>query len=188
MKTLVTIGAVVSAAFLIGLLIFVTRVPGPPGAWPEPADAIVVLTGGQNRLSRGMDLLSQRKGRRLLISGVHRDTTRDDLRRQLDDPGNRFTCCVDLDHAALSTRGNAQETAAWAQANGFRSLIVVTAHYHMPRSLLEFRRAMPEITLVADPVFPDGVEVRSWWSDLRAGRIVLGEYLKYLASLAYLSV
>ncbi len=199
MRGLLKVGGALALVWTLGLLVFIAQIPrtvdGParpaPAAVDVPfpkADAIVVLTGGQNRLQAGVDLLSQRQGARLLITGVHVDTSREVLRRQVGDAAGRFDCCVDLDHKALSTWGNAQETALWAERNGYRSLIVVTAHYHMPRSLLEFRRAMPDMDLIPHPVFPGGVEMESWWNHAATGRLVIAEYTKFLAALVGLSV
>ena len=69
-----------------------------------------------------------------------------------------------LGHEAINTLGNAHETAQWIRSQGFRSLRLVTAWYHMPRSLLEFDRAMPEIDIVAHPVFPEQVKQERWWT------------------------
>src|SRR5262249_31390039 len=62
----------------------VHALPDPP---PDPvphADGIVTLTGGGERIVAAMTLLRDNKGARLLISGVHPDTTRDDLKKLID--------------------------------------------------------------------------------------------------------
>ncbi len=180
--------AALAALWLLGLLVFLTAIPRERMALSGRADAAVVLTGGMDRLGAGMALLTADKAGRLLISGVHPDTTRQDLLQRLDDPKNRFDCCVDLDRRALDTEGNATETARWVSENGFTSLIVVTSHYHMPRSMREFRDAMPDVELIPYPVFPDGVDVNRWWIHAGTGRLVIGEYTKFLASLLKLPV
>src|SRR5690606_15928842 len=101
------------------------------------ADAIIVLTGGQSRLDAGIDLLKSGKGRRLLISGVNPAANRDDLRAATGGDRRLFSCCVDIDHAALDTIGNAEESAKWVEDHRYGSIILVTNNYHMPRSLLE---------------------------------------------------
>jgi uncharacterized SAM-binding protein YcdF (DUF218 family) len=88
-----------------------------------------------------------------------------------------------LGHAADNTRGNAEETAAWIRAEGFTSLRLVTATYHMRRSLLEFRRQMPGIDILAHPVFPRGFQADGWWHNRRSLRLVASEYVKYLIAL-----
>ena len=112
-----------------------------------PADGIVVLTGGQDRIPEAVELLSAARGKRLLISGVNAAVSAETLARQLPRAAALFQCCVDLDHRALNTAGNAEEAANWASRNSHRSLIVVTSGYHMPRAMIEFRRALPAADL-----------------------------------------
>ncbi len=188
LKGFLSVFAVLVSAWTLGLIAFVFAVPRAPVTIAEPADAVVVLTGGGARLSAGYDLLVQGKADRLLISGVYADTSRETLKRKLGADPDRFDCCVDLDRAALDTRGNAVETARWTKIHGFDTLIVVTANYHMPRSLLEFRRAMPEVTLIPYPVFPGGFDAEAWWMGVNSLRLATGEYVKYLASLTALPV
>lgn len=169
----------VASAWLGGFLSFVHSLPEPPREPVAAADAIVALTGGRDRIVVAMQLLSAHKGQRLLISGVHGQTSRADLKRLVDDPDGRFDCCVDLDRAAHNTVGNAIETARWARARGYRSLIVVTAQYHMPRSLVELSRALPECTLTPYAVVPAGAD--AWWRPGTA-RLLAAEYTKFLVS------
>ncbi|HVV65146.1 MAG TPA: YdcF family protein [Rhizomicrobium sp.] len=174
------------ALYLAGFVIFVTNLPKPVSDAP-PAEGIVALTGGDERLAAAVQLLESNRGRRLLITGVHRSTTKDQLKR-LAHGGARFDCCADLGYEAENTRGNAQEAARWARAHRFKSLIVVTARYHMPRSLTEFEAAMPGVALKPYPVEPQDIDLNGWWRDLRALRVLQGEYLKYLASAAWNAV
>jgi uncharacterized SAM-binding protein YcdF (DUF218 family) len=97
------------------------------------------------RLEAATKLLEDGKGQRLLISGVNREATRADVLGVTKAGKPIYDCCVDLGFAAADTIGNARETAEWAKAKGYKSLIVVTADYHMPRSMLELRAAMPEV-------------------------------------------
>ncbi len=149
----------------------------------DTADAIVVLTGGDERIAEAVDLLVQNQGARLLISGVHPDTPSEDIRKLVNADAQLFTCCVDLDRRALDTIGNAKETASWAQEHDYESLIVVTADYHMPRSLLEFKRFMPQMDIRPYPIRSPGFEADKWWHSARTLRFLAAEYNKYLASL-----
>ncbi len=167
--------------YLLGFLVFALTLPSGSVA-PRRADGIVALTGGNARLDAAEELLEKGSGRRLLISGVHPGTTKADIRR-LTQAGPKFDCCADLGFAAADTRGNALETAAWAHRHHYRSLIVVTASYHMPRSLNEFSAAMPDVRLIPYPVEPTGIDLAQWWRDPNALRILQSEYAKYLASL-----
>lgn len=178
---LASAGALLLALWLGGFLAFVDSLPKPPTKPPPQADGIVALTGGKDRLMAAMALLTAHKGRRLLISGVHQATPREDLKHLLDDPNDQFDCCVDVDRIARNTVGNADETARWAHEHGFRSLIVVTAQYHMPRSLLELGRALPNCTLTPYPVVPSDLDAMPWWHPGIA-RILAAEYTKYILS------
>ena len=150
---------------------------------PKHADGIVVLTGGEDRLPAAVKLLQEHKGDRLLISGVHQETTRKELLERVGADTSLFTCCVDLGRSAGNTIGNAGETAAWAAENKYDSIIVVTASYHMPRTLLELEAASPEVHFVAYPVFPEKVKLDHWWSDPQTTGVLIAEYGKYLAAL-----
>jgi uncharacterized SAM-binding protein YcdF (DUF218 family) len=177
------IGAVaLLLAYGIGFSLFLSHLPAPYEG-PAQADAIVALTGQGSRLGPAVSLLEKGNGQRLLITGVNRLTSKRDLKSVLHG-GNAFDCCVDLGFAALDTRGNAQETARWVRAHGYGSLIVVTADYHMPRSLIEFAAQMPGVKLVPYPVAADAPKQLSWDAVKRLN----GEYVKYVASLLRLSV
>ena len=55
----------------------------------------------------------------------------------------------------------------------------------MPRSLLEFSRAMPGIAIVPNPVFPEIVRDERWWRQAGGPEPrSIGEYVKYLVALA----
>jgi uncharacterized SAM-binding protein YcdF (DUF218 family) len=103
-------------------------------------------------------------------------------------PGRLYDCCVDLGFSAVDTIGNARETAAWARANKFRRLIVVTADYHMPRAILELKGALPEGQLQAYPVATDEIDARRWWRSGWGARRMVVEYCKYLVILTRESV
>lgn len=169
---------------LAGLLWFAATLPSAVPHATQRSDAIVVLTGGSGRLSQGLDLLAQGAAPKLFVSGVYRGVEVDELltlsRR---DPQN-LQCCIALGYEADDTRGNAAETAAWMRAEGFSSLRLVTAVYHMPRSLLEFRRAMPEVAILPNPVFPPGFQQRAWWRSASAITLLANEFAKYLLAQA----
>lgn len=184
MKLLKVIAGVL-ALYVAGFLLFVATLPERPRTTPK-ADAIVALTGGGARLDTAVALFEHGTGKRLLISGVNKTSTKEDLRR-LSEGGRRFACCADIGYDAEDTYGNAVETADWTARHHYKSLIVVTASYHMPRSLRLFHSLMPGVRLVSYPVEPNGVDMSSWW---RPGTLHLlhNEYLKYVASFVMTAV
>jgi len=146
------------------------------------ADGIVVLTGGSSRVSDAVELLANGYGRRLLISGVHPTNGVADISRSVPDSQGLLDCCADLDRSAVNTRSNAIETRRWAHERGFRSLIVVTSNYHMPRAIAEMSHAMPDINLIPFAVVSEKWRDQPWWTDGAAMRLLVSEYIKYLAA------
>jgi uncharacterized SAM-binding protein YcdF (DUF218 family) len=161
----------------LGFVFSLDRVERDP---PGRADGIVALTGGAQRIGDAIELLARGYAGRLLITGVNERTRREEIARL--SPGQRrlVECCVDLDYRARNTVGNAEETRRWARENGFRSLIVVTSNYHMPRSMAELEAALPEVRKVPHPVVTPAVDPAGWWASLSATRLLAGEYAKYV--------
>ena len=168
----------------LGLVAFTGRVDlSTPAPEPPEADGVVALTGASNlRLEAATRLLEEGKGKRLLISGVNREATRADVQSVTRAVKPIYDCCVDLGFTAANTVGNALETAEWARSKGYDSLIVVTADYHMPRSMLELSAAMPGVKLHPYPVRTD-LNAHRWWKTSISARRMIVEYCKYLAIL-----
>ncbi|HVZ02612.1 MAG TPA: YdcF family protein [Dongiaceae bacterium] len=179
-------------AWAIGLLAFIAAIPQPDrtAEADRPTDAIIVLTGGGDRLAEGFRLLDRGLARRLLISGVAQGVTLEQLIDRLGDQrdsvpaASELACCVTLGYAAESTVGNAEESADWLRSNGAKSVRLVTANYHMLRSQLEFRRALPDITVIANPVFPPEVRDPTWFLKPHTLLLLMNEYHKYLIAFA----
>lgn len=142
----------------------------------DKTDAIVVLTGGQNRLDVAIKLLEDNYAGRLYISGVDEKVTQSELFSLLNSRADLEECCIESGNQATDTVGNAIETMQWINKNNFESLRVVTSLEHMPRAMVEFRRFMPNITMIEHPV--------GSWRPENINYIYLSqEYSKYLISL-----
>src|ERR1700737_1217159 len=174
--------AIVFVGAAIGFVGFLSQWRGAETKPPSHADGIVVLTGGSSRVSDAMELLAGGYGKRLLISGVHPTNAASDISRSLPDSQGLLGCCVDLDRSAVNTRSNAVETRRWAHERGFKSLIVVTSNYHMPRAIVELSHEMPEIELIPFAVIGDKWRDEPWWTSGTTLRLLLSEYAKYLAA------
>ena len=146
-----------------------------------------LLTGTDSRILAGARLLRDGRAKRLLISGVNRQTTRGEILKLTGLSGTPFEHAVDLGYEALDTIGNADEARAWADDHGYTSLIIVTSSYHMPRSMTELRLVMPKADLVAYPVLPKGARPDAWWLHARTTRVLISEYLKYIPAAARLT-
>lgn len=170
----------VAALWLGGLFWFVAQVPRDAPPPEDRTDAIVVLTGGSERLETGIRLLAGGYAGKLFVSGVARGVDVSALlrvaRRHPDDLG----CCIVVGYAADNTAGNARETAEWMRREGYSSLRLVTASYHMPRSMVEFRRAMPEAEIIAHAVFPPQFKRENWWLWPGSAGLLASEFNKYL--------
>jgi uncharacterized SAM-binding protein YcdF (DUF218 family) len=183
------------AAFLVlaviwfcGLLAFAARVQqSTPAPVPQRADGVVVLTGANStvRIAAAVSLLEDGLGDRVLVSGVNRNASREDIRKVSRAARRLYDCCVDLGFTAADTVGNARETAEWARSMRYRSLTIVTSDYHMPRAMLELRAVLrtPQVTLQTYPVATPALTSRRWWRTPGAVRLMVVEYCKYLAIL-----
>jgi uncharacterized SAM-binding protein YcdF (DUF218 family) len=182
-KAFATILTACAVAWGIGLVWFILAAerPVPP---PPAADGVVAFTGGAERVEAALRLLAEDKAANLLISGTGTGVDLSVLAHRAGLDPAPLASRVTLGRSATSTRGNAQETAAWAEAHHIRTLIVVTAFYHMPRAVTELRRTLPGVQLYAYPVLsPEGL-VPDRLSTLR---LLVEEYGKYLLAAMGLS-
>src|SRR5919201_2356907 len=175
---LVVVSAVL-ALLAAGFIWFLWRVPAEEVTVTGESDAIVELTGGASRIADAIELLASGRGKRLLISGANRATNSNEISRLNPEFERWVRCCVDFDRS-LNTLGNAVETKRWAESRGFRSLIVVTSNYHMPRALAEISHQLPGVALVPFPVVTDRQRADPWWTGGTTARLMLSEYVKYI--------
>jgi uncharacterized SAM-binding protein YcdF (DUF218 family) len=167
----------------VGFVWFVLQISSDEVTLDTKADGIVALTGAAARIPDAIELLATERGKRLLITGVHRATSSREIARITPLYSKYFTCCIDLDRSALNTFGNALEARRWAREHNFNSLIVVTSNWHMPRAMAELAHQLPDVTLIPFPVISEKVKTEPWWSNTDTARLLLGEYLKYLFAL-----
>jgi uncharacterized SAM-binding protein YcdF (DUF218 family) len=167
-----------------GFLWFTLHIANEELPLDRAADGIVALTGGASRITDAVELLASGRGRRLLISGVDPNTNATELIRLAPDYERWFSCCIDLGYTAVNTVGNAAETRRWARERGFRSLVVVTSGYHMPRAMLEIGHRLPDVTLIPFPVVSGQNRAEPWWSSTGSAKILIFEYLKLIVAAA----
>jgi uncharacterized SAM-binding protein YcdF (DUF218 family) len=165
--------------WVFGLFQFVGTIPIRVVDDTTRTDAIVVLTGGSLRLAKGVDLLAQGLSKNLFISGVYRGTDVRELLKILKREPQQIENQISIG-IAVDTKGNAVETKAWMTSKSVKSLRLVTADYHMPRSLFEFETVLPKKSIIAHPVFPDKVKRKRWWAWPGTASLLISEYNKFL--------
>ncbi len=165
MRVLTRIIAIFALAYLLGFAAFMLALPQPL----DPAvrtDAIVVPTGGPGRITRGLEILTAKSARRMLITGTAPDVRPHELAIANNAPPWLFACCVDLGHEAVDTRSNAEETAEWVRRHKYRSVRLVTADWHVPRARLELTHVLGnDVEVIGDAVRtnpPFGMLVREY--------------------------
>ncbi len=171
---------------LIGFIVFVTGLERDQRDPERTADGITVLTGGRSRIDEAMRLLAHGKAKRVLITGVNRATTKEELKDLASQGDQLFDRNIDIDREARNTIDNASETSEWVAQHRYSSVIVVTSNYHMPRALAELGRAMPGVTLLPYSVVDPNVRLERWWTYPGTTKLLLSEYLKYLPALGRL--
>ncbi len=183
LRAAVGLGAFVVVSWIGGFIWFVQNIPREAPGNPVQTDAVVVLTGGSGRLLAGIELLAEGYAKKLFVSGVYRGVDVDALLRLSQREPRNLECCIQLGYQAGNTHGNAEETERWMVEQGYKSLRLVTANYHMRRSLLEFRRKMPWAVVRPHPIRSAQVELESWWRSPGTARLLMSEYTKYLIAM-----
>ena len=173
----ILLAALASVAWFIMLQHYLARIPKESSRNLRKSDVIIVLTGSTGRISRGIELFNRGKADRLFISGMSRDA---DISSDLAEiPKQKRQCCVSLGYAAPDTRGNAQESAQFIKTHQLNSVILVTADFHMPRSLLEFQQSMPNSVIIPEPVINSTYVNGQWWRHRKSLFLILREFHKY---------
>jgi uncharacterized SAM-binding protein YcdF (DUF218 family) len=186
-KIAVSVVSLGAAGWAAGLLWFASTIPRTVPDAATRTDAIVALTGGADRIETGIQLLSQGLADRLFISGAGEQVRTSDLLGRSTPISPELAASITIGKAAVDTPGNAIETAAWVRGQNMRSIRLVTAAYHMPRSLLEFHEAMPEVEIVPHAVFPAHVK-EDWWRWPGTASLIAREYTKFLLTWARQSI
>jgi len=177
---------IVFGGIVLSLFDFIEKIPTSKTLNNTVTDAIVVLTGGSRRLEEGLHLLFKKRAKKLFVSGVYRGV---DVRRLLVHSRvnpEELVCCIKLGYTAESTQGNAAETSTWLKSEGYKSIRLVTANYHMPRSIKEFYHKMPDIVIIPHAVFPKRFKRYDWWRWPGTASLILTEYFKFLISSVHL--
>jgi uncharacterized SAM-binding protein YcdF (DUF218 family) len=183
--------ATLTVAFLAmlwgaGLWLFVRAIPPAIETPAGHYDAIIALTGGKDRIPRALALLQAGKAEVLFISGVPDGFRFQDLASVGDVPGKSAMAAlrprIFYGEHARDTIGNAEETMAWLKGKPYRTLLIVTANYHIPRTRLLFSHYLPGYALDYASVDPPQFNRLKWLSHANSSRLIFSEYHKLVAT------
>lgn len=164
--------------WLMGFVLFCNYIQHYEDNGSQKTDAIIVLTGGRNRIAEGVRLLNENMAEKLFISGVSQDVTIDDIEKkahmQANDPSK-----IELGYKATNTIENASEIADWISRNDIKSVRWVTSNYHIPRSLEELKPYNLSINIAINPVYSDFIKTE-WWKSWGTFKFLALEYHKFL--------
>lgn len=169
---------------LVGFFVFLNIISKVAAPDYRQSQAIIVLTGGSERIPAGLELLRFGYAPELFISGVLPGNNVDML---LQDSGlseqetEWIMPHVNMGFAANSTRTNALEVAQWLSKRNYTTIRLVTSNYHMPRSILELKSRMPNLTIIPHPVAPPAVKITDWWQYWGTTKLLVVEYVKFAA-------
>lgn len=150
----------------------------------QKTDALVVLTGGDGRIEEGFRLWKDGLSANIFISGVHPDVSRDTILSKWTHSDTLPKCCLEIDNKATTTMENAIETEKWVQAQGVRSIRLITADFHMNRALIELKQTIPNVKILPHPVSSSEAQIeRSWF-----WYMIFIEYNKILYRLVQLAI
>ncbi len=168
--SLVVLWAAGLAAFMVNVVTMA------PQSEDETTDAIVVLTGGNDRVEEGLKLFAIGRASHLFISGVHKDVKKKEITGLWTGTTALPPCCVTLGYEATTTKQNAKETRDWIEQQDYQSIRLVTGNYHMPRAYAELSHALPGIDIYANPLKQPDLDYLS----ARFAKLVFVEYHKWL--------
>ncbi len=169
--------AIILTTWLIGFVIFCVYAVSLQSDLSERHEAVVVLTGGSQRIETGIRLMNQQNADYLLISGVNKKVTRDELLKNVP---VRQRQKIALGYEAENTVGNAQEVVEWIKNKKIDSILLVTSFYHMPRSIFEIARFNPTLKIAPQPVFPKSFGDSVDWIKTRYAWLLFLEYHKFI--------
>ncbi len=135
-------------------------------------DAIIVLTGGKNRIEEGAKLKNNNMAKKLFISGVNKNTSKKDLKTL---KGTQ----AELGYSATTTFENALEVKEWINKNNIKTIRLVTSNYHLPRAMQEIKEQNKDIKIIKNPIYSDNISPK-WWKKIATLKFIFIEFNKYL--------
>jgi uncharacterized SAM-binding protein YcdF (DUF218 family) len=167
------------------LLYFISIIPSKDFVYEAKyqADAIVILTGDNNRIEQGLELFKNSSIQYLLISGVAQESNLKQIVQNFVHKQDylKNSDSIDLGKEATSTVGNLRETQEWIGKKKLKSIILVTSNYHMPRSYALFKGKLKIDRIEIYPTFSEKFDKIGWWYNSKSIELIILEFHKYLA-------
>ncbi len=145
-------------------------------------EGIVVLTGDKFRILEGLKILNNEIGSKLLISGVNKEISIEEIKKEFPKFNQLFNCCVELESISTNTFENVREIFFWKKNNNIKNILLITSDYHLPRVKLEVNRL-----LLDKETFYYGVKYDNQKINIRMKKLIV-EYIKYLRTKISLSI
>ena len=145
-------------------------------------EGIVVLTGDKFRILEGLKILNSEIGYKLLISGVNKEISIEEIKKEFPKYDLLFNCCVELENISTNTFENIREIFFWKKNNNIKNILLITSDYHLPRVELEVNRL-----LLDKETYYYGVKYDNQKINIRMKKLIV-EYIKYLRTKISLSI
>ena len=137
-------------------------------------EGIIVLTGDKFRISEGLKILNSEIGYKLLISGVNKEISIEEIKKEFPKYEQLFNCCIELENISTNTFENIREIFFWKKNNNIKNILLITSDYHLPRVKLEVNRLLLE-----KETYYYGVKYENQKINIRMKKLIV-EYIKYL--------
>lgn len=181
------VGALVATIVLSGAGLalyreFVSTFDQPAPDLPAHVDVIVVLSGGAGRLDEGLRLLRDGRAPLLYLVGFQPKAVAARLGGEAAVARLTSEGRVLVEPRSDSTLEDAERTRALVDQRNARAILVITSVYHVQRADLTFRTILPaEVAVHLRPVRSAAFRGGDWQTDEPSRRIVVGEFVKYVA-------
>ncbi len=179
MKLIKAIVSLLTIGFLIVVALFVDFTYKTFSATPRQVqvDAIVVLTGGKGRVEEGLRLFREKKGQQLFLIGVNPSVRKPEL--YIPGPDDPPEENLVLEQQSRNTLENAIYGRDLLMAHNVNSIMLITSRYHLKRSAILFRNALPEqVSIYPYPVDSSNLQ-EIWWNHRASLKLLFSEFYKY---------